>query len=210
MRARTLYRWVGGFLLVAACILNATETRADESKTQASNPKIQVEPERIELGTISDAWKVTRSFIVRNMGGKELRIIRAMSAYVDVAPKTATIAPGKECTFTVEYNPRHMRGYQEKKIAIACNDPHAISNWIFICATVYEDSISTPSPDMDRLIDRAASKHKPECEYRKRLYAFIGDLTFLENLGKDNVAGALKYVMMNEAYFCSCKWEKVR
>lgn len=96
------------------------------SLAQTNIPKISVEPEEYDFGTILQGDTVSHNFEIYNKGNGELRIInvRASCGCTAATPAKTNLQPGDSTELTVVFNSAGKMGPQHKIVYIKTNDPY--------------------------------------------------------------------------------------
>ncbi len=95
------------------------------SLAQTNVPKISVQPEEYNFGTIVQGDTVSHSFEIYNKGNAELRIVnvRASCGCTAATPAKTNLQPGDSTELTVVFNSNGKMGTQNKIVYIKTNDP---------------------------------------------------------------------------------------
>ncbi len=91
----------------------------------ASGPKIQLDEDVFNFGSVKQGTKVTHEFKFKNLGDADLVITDVKTSCGCTAAVTSTrnIAPGQEGTLLVNFNSSGRSGPQNKTITLVSNDP---------------------------------------------------------------------------------------
>jgi hypothetical protein len=91
----------------------------------ASGPKIQLDEEVFNFGSVKQGTKVLHEFTFKNLGDADLVITDVKTSCGCTAAVTSarTIAPGGEGTLKVSFNSSGRSGSQNKSITLVSNDP---------------------------------------------------------------------------------------
>ncbi|MFZ0456089.1 MAG: DUF1573 domain-containing protein [Ignavibacteriaceae bacterium] len=92
---------------------------------QTNAPKISVQPEEYNFGSIAQGDTVSHSFEIYNKGNGELRIVnvRASCGCTAATPAETNLQPGDSTELTVVFNSNGKMGTQNKIVYIKSNDP---------------------------------------------------------------------------------------
>lgn len=95
------------------------------SFAQNNTPKISVQPEEYNFGSVVQGDKVSHNFEIYNKGNAELRIlnVRASCGCTAATPAKTNLPPGDSTELTVVFNSRGKMGTQNKIVYIKTNDP---------------------------------------------------------------------------------------
>ncbi len=92
---------------------------------QTDAPKIVVQPDEYDFGTINQGDKVSHDFEILNKGTGELRIVnvRASCGCTAATPAKTNLQPGDSTKLTVIFNSTGKMGKQNKIVYVKSNDP---------------------------------------------------------------------------------------
>jgi uncharacterized cupredoxin-like copper-binding protein len=95
------------------------------SLAQENAPKISVQPEEYNFGSIVQGDTVSHNFEIYNKGNGELRIVnvRASCGCTAASPAKTNLQPGDSTELTVVFNSHGKMGTQNKIVYIKTNDP---------------------------------------------------------------------------------------
>ena len=95
------------------------------SLAQTNVPKISVQPEEYNFGSIVQGDTVSHSFEIYNKGNAELRIVnvRASCGCTAATPAKTNLQPGDSTDLNVIFNSHGKMGMQNKIVYIKTNDP---------------------------------------------------------------------------------------
>jgi uncharacterized cupredoxin-like copper-binding protein len=119
------------------------------SFAQKENPKISVQPEEFNFGTVVQGDTVSHNFEIYNKGNTELKIInvRASCGCTAATPAKINLQPGDSTELTVLFNSAGKMGPQNKIIYIKTNDPsNEVYNVRLFGGVVKEKSIVEEKP----------------------------------------------------------------
>jgi hypothetical protein len=90
----------------------------------ASGPKIQLDEEMFDFGTIKQGEEVTHEFIFNNKGDSDLVItdVKTSCGCTAAVTSSKTLAPGDSGTLKVTFNSKGRSGPQTKTATIVTND----------------------------------------------------------------------------------------
>lgn len=97
---------------------------ASLSYSQVVGPKIVVNPNEYDFGTVTSGEKVKSDFLVTNTGDDLLKIIdvKASCGCTAALPEKTELEPGESTKIKVEFNSRGRSGHQVKYITVKSND----------------------------------------------------------------------------------------
>jgi len=117
------------------------------------DPRLVVDRQEHNFGTIPPTENVETVFTVSNTGGKTLEITKVQTSCGCTAGMmdSQSILPGKSSRLRVAYDPRGKNGQQHKVLTLFTNDPlnpqKALSIWANIVATPLPvEQPATPAP----------------------------------------------------------------
>lgn len=116
--------------------------REDFSKLTAEElnkaPRISVENEKINFGSVSPDQKVENDFVIKNTGKTELiiRKVRASCGCTVAEPAVKIIRPGRSTSIKTVFNPAGKSGKQKYAITIITNDPKNYKKILWLEGTV--------------------------------------------------------------------------
>ena len=119
------------------------------SFAQNNTPKISVQPDEYNFGTIVQGDKVSHNFEIYNKGNAELRIldVRASCGCTAATPAKTNLLPGDSTELNVVFNSNGKMGTQNKIVYIKSNDPsNAVYNIKFNGNVVSDKSMLGSNP----------------------------------------------------------------
>ena len=119
------------------------------SFAQNNTPKISVQPDEYNFGTIVQGDKVSHNFEIYNKGNAELRIldVRASCGCTAATPAKTNLLPGDSTELNVVFNSHGKMGTQNKIVYIKSNDPsNAVYNIKFNGNVVSDKSMLGSNP----------------------------------------------------------------
>jgi hypothetical protein len=122
-------------LAVLAAIVSAP-AGADEKATLA--PRIQVEPEAFDFGTVQQGKTLRKDFTLRNFGDATL-VIEGVSTTCGCTAALAAedhVPPGGRTVLRVTFETRTFSGKVERDVLVRSNDPKAPRVQVRVSATV--------------------------------------------------------------------------
>jgi hypothetical protein len=132
---------------------------------QSNNPKIAVEPDEYDFGTINQGDKVSHDFEILNQGNSELRIlnVRGSCGCTAAIPAKTNLQPGDSTKLTVVFNSAGKIGKQQKAVFIKTNDPsNSMYTLRFTGNVIDESSLKNTS---DNVISNDPKIFFPETEH---------------------------------------------
>ncbi|MEJ2104308.1 MAG: DUF1573 domain-containing protein [Ignavibacteriaceae bacterium] len=95
------------------------------SYAQLLQPKIVLQQNSFDFGTIKQGEVATHDFVISNSGGDLLKIsnVSASCGCTAAAPEKKELAPGESTNLKVSFNSAGRQGRQNKTIRIYSNDP---------------------------------------------------------------------------------------
>ena len=95
------------------------------SCAQLLQPKIVVQQNSFDFGTVKQGELATHEFVVSNSGGDLLKIsnVTASCGCTAAVPQKKELAPGESTNIKVSFNSTGRQGRQNKTIRIYSNDP---------------------------------------------------------------------------------------
>jgi hypothetical protein len=121
---------------LAFLALVATAAGADEKPVPA--PRIQVEPESFDFGSVQQGKTLRRDFTIRNFGDAEL-VIEGVSTTCGCTAALAAqsrVEPGGRTVLRVTFETRTYSGKVERNVMVRSNDPKAPLVQVRVGATV--------------------------------------------------------------------------
>jgi hypothetical protein len=116
-------------LVFLAILLLAGLASAQAKKDKnASGPRLEIQPQEHDFGTIPQDQKVIHEFTIVNAGTEELEIRRISTSCGCTAALTSdrTVPAGGTTTLQVTLETRKYRGAVERSVSIASNDPRRV------------------------------------------------------------------------------------
>ena len=132
MRSRLL---LGVSCLVALLGAASSSLAVDDT---ARGPRISVSPERFDFGSVLPDQKLTREFVVRNVGAADLLLEKvSTSCGCTVAEGyTSLVKPGKSTVLRVTLSTPPTAGRLQKSVLVRSNDPTRATVELKVEATV--------------------------------------------------------------------------
>jgi hypothetical protein len=106
-----------------------------------AQPRLQVESEELNLGTVFNGSSKTVSFAIKNAGNQDLQIlsVRTSCGCTAVKEPRKLLKPGESDEIEVAFTATGFRGTVQKYINIESNDPDARFVSVTLTANVRED-----------------------------------------------------------------------
>lgn len=91
---------------------------------RSEGPRVEIEPEEFDFGSLPQHDKVVHEFTVTNTGTEELEIRRIATSCGCTAALASdrSVAPGESTILRVTLETRKYKGVVEKSVSIATND----------------------------------------------------------------------------------------
>ncbi|MBE0641092.1 MAG: DUF1573 domain-containing protein [Bacteroidales bacterium] len=92
---------------------------------KANPPKIEVQGDRYNFGTVKEGTAVKHDYVIKNIGSRDLiiRSTRASCGCTAIKPAKTVLAPGEESKVGIDLDTRGRKGMQHKTVSIISNDP---------------------------------------------------------------------------------------
>jgi hypothetical protein len=121
-------------LLAAFAVLLATTVSAEEAR----GPRIRVDPESFDFGSVLPDRPLSKEFRLRNLGD-ELLVIERISktcGCTEATARNSRLAPGATTPLLVQFTTPGTPGRVEEQVVLRSNDPETPSVVIRLSATV--------------------------------------------------------------------------
>ena len=132
-------------MLAAPLLAQATVTPAP-TRT-AADPYMELESDRVDLGTVSDEGKITRFFRFTNTGGSNLEIRDIKSSCGCTVPTLSKTVyrPGEGGEIEVTFDPKNRSGIQNRRVTVMTNVPRQDTVVLSVFANVVPMITVTPN-----------------------------------------------------------------
>jgi len=112
-------------ILIALAISVAIASPLAARSAKGEGPRVEIEPEEYDFGSVQQEQKLVYEFTVRNTGTEELEIRRISTSCGCTAALTSdrTVAAGASTILRVTLETRKYKGVVERSVSIATNDP---------------------------------------------------------------------------------------
>lgn len=98
---------------------------ADVPASPAAAPRIVIEPDTFDFGTVRAGRVVEKEFLVRNHGGADLVILSLVSSCgcTGALTDSSTVKPGGSTALRVRFTAPDAPGRLQKSVLVKSNDP---------------------------------------------------------------------------------------
>jgi hypothetical protein len=130
-KMQTRLRFAAVFVIVAAGCSGA-------GRAPVNPPVLDVEPRKLDFGTVEQGAVVETFFTVRNVGGESVQIfdIRSTCPCTQADPENKYLPPGGATRVKVTFSTAQNPGGQDQTITVLAEDPRAESQYIQLTGSV--------------------------------------------------------------------------